>query len=423
MLKIRPRYWGQSPDGEYVRKSDGKQFNHRAWIVDYTAFDPVKKKQVRRHKTFEKQKDANKWRDDHAASIRAKTHIPDSESITVAAMSSRWIEAVKQGRGERGPAERSTLRHYERYVRDYISPQLGAVKLCDLTKGDVVDLKNDLLARLSRSMARKVLTGLKGLLNEAVAQNKVAVNVAAGVSIGNDKRSKAKLAVPAIVDIKAILAKLDELAGQPNKKRAKAWRRYRAFIATAIHTGMRSGELRGLPWTAVDLQSGKIEVRQRADEFGEVAETAKSQAGHRSIPIPDSLVQMLREWKLEAGGHALVFATSEGSPMSLANIYSRAWAPLQLKAGIADPVRDENGDVVRDEEGKPLLEPRYRFHDLRHFHASMLIADNANPKEVQAELGHSGIQITYDLYGHLFTDEEADKQRQERSERLSRKLT
>jgi integrase len=50
----------------------------------------------------------------------------------------------------------------------------------------------------------------------------------------------------------------------------------------------------------------------------------------------------------------------------------------------------------------------------------MLIEDGgANPKEVQTEMGHSSIQVTYDLYGHLFHDDEADKRRSERAERLA----
>jgi integrase len=94
---------------------------------------------------------------------------------------------------------------------------------------------------------------------------------------------------------------------------------------------------------------------------------------------------------------------------------------VQLAAGL---VAKGKGKATRPVSGndantEPQAEPRYNFHLLRHFHASMLIADGANPKEVQVEMGHAGIQITYDLYGHLFTDEEADKRRQERAARLA----
>jgi hypothetical protein len=47
-----------------------------------------------------------------------------------------------------------------------------------------------------------------------------------------------------------------------------------------------------------------------------------------------------------------------------------------------------------------------RFHDLRHFYASALIAANLNPKVIQARLGHATIAETMDTYGHLFPDSE-----------------
>ena len=84
----------------------------------------------------------------------------------------------------------------------------------------------------------------------------------------------------------------------------------------------------------------------------------------------------------------MVFATKTGQPISLANFYNRAWKPIQLASeGLSEIVKDEMGKPKRDASGKPVLEPRYNFHLLRHFHASMLIADEANPKEVQVEMG------------------------------------
>ena len=47
-----------------------------------------------------------------------------------------------------------------------------------------------------------------------------------------------------------------------------------------------------------------------------------------------------------------------------------------------------------------------RFHDLRHWYASALIADNLNPKVIQARLGHATIKETMDTYGHLFPESE-----------------
>ncbi|RWL47200.1 MAG: site-specific integrase [Mesorhizobium sp.] len=400
-MSIRKRTWKTA-------KGEAKS----AWVVDYKD-----QAGVRALRTFDKKGEAVEFETTMRGEVRDKKHVVRSRSITVAEAGKEWLKAVAHGRGERGPAEASTLRQYTQHFEDYIEPLLGKERLSDLSKADVTKFRTDMLSRLSRATAKKVLQSLKGILSEMQFQDQIAINVAATVKIGQG-RHKEDVVVPSIADIKAILTKLDELAGQSHKRWAAAWAKRRAFLATAIHTGLRASELRGLPWAAVDLKAASTEVRQRADEKGLIG-PPKSKAGRRTIPIPAALVTVLREWKLRAGGHDLVFATTEGNAESLANIFNRAWRPIQIEAGICDPKRDEAGDVVRDEEGAPIMEPRYNFHALRHFHASMLIADNANPKEVQVELGHSSIQVTYDLYGHLFKDEDAGRRRQERSERLA----
>ena len=95
-----------------------------------------------------------------------------------------------------------------------------------------------------------------------------------------------------------------------------------------------------------------------------------------------------------------------GTVQLLSDIHTTGWRPLQVAAKIT----------------KADGSPRLNFHCLRHFRASMLIEDGANPKEVMVEMGHSNIAMTYDLYGHLFTDEDADTRRAERAERLASKL-
>ena len=46
----------------------------------------------------------------------------------------------------------------------------------------------------------------------------------------------------------------------------------------------------------------------------------------------------------------------------------------------------------------------FRFHDLRHTYAALMVAAGAHPKYLQAQMGHSSIRVTLDLYGHLFPD-------------------
>ena len=348
-------------------------------------------------KTFATKGEAKEWEAKTHTDVKRGTHVVDSKSMTIKEAAEIWIKAVAAGRKGRGPAEASTLRQCRYLVDRYIVPELGRVKLSKLTKARVIQFSDDLVERApSRSLAKKVVGSLKGILNEAVHREKLAVNPAAGIQIGTGGRHKKKVQIPAKKDVKAILAKLDELA-----KDSKSWRRRRAILATAIHTGMRASEIRGLPWSSVDLKAGKVSVTQRADENGVIG-ALKSESAKRVISIPASLVRILLEWKAECPHGDLAFPTGRGNPESLANIYNRAWKPVQIA-------------VFR--------KARYNFHALRHFHASMLIEDGgANPKEVQVEMGHASIQITYDLYGHLFQDDEADKRRSERAERLANLL-
>ena len=78
---------------------------------------------------------------------------------------------------------------------------------------------------------------------------------------------------------------------------ANAEGRWRPLFVTAIFTGMRASELRGLTWDNVDFERKVIAVRQRANLWGEIA-APKLAAGEREIPMSPMVVNALREWRL-----------------------------------------------------------------------------------------------------------------------------
>ena len=125
---------------------------------------------------------------------------------------------------------------------------------------------------------------------------------------------------------------------------------WRPLLITAVFTGMRSSELRGLRWRDVDFKAREIHVRQRADEFGEIG-PPKSEAGTRTIPVPPIVVNTLREWPVRTN-HDLVFANPEGNPRSHTNIINKGLIPAMLKAGV----------VTADGKAKYT-----GMHSLRHF--------------------------------------------------------
>src|SRR3954463_5733976 len=110
-----------------------------------------------------------------------------------------------------------------------------------------------------------------------------------------------------------------------------------ALLLTAIFTGLRASEPRGLAWSDVDLDKRVIHVRQRADRFNAIGRP-KSEAGERTIPLPPMVVNALREWKLVCpqGGRDLVFPNGRGRVENYANIIHRGLGPIQVAAGVTD---------------------------------------------------------------------------------------
>ena len=90
--------------------------------------------------------------------------------------------------------------------------------------------------------------------------------------------------------------------------------RWRPLLLTAIFTGLRASELRGLRWEDVDLDKRELHVRQRADRYSAIGKP-KSKSGERTVPLTPIVLNTLREWKLECpkGKLGLVFPTGSGN--------------------------------------------------------------------------------------------------------------
>src|SRR6516165_3463978 len=256
-----------------------------SWLVDYTD------QRGRRHvKTFDRRKDADAHHAIVAVDVRQGTHLPDSESITVAEAGKLWLES-----GDGAGLERTTLDSYRQHLTFHIIPLIGTVKLSQLTVPMVRHFEDKLRAGRSPAMVRKVLGSLSAILGDAQERGLASQNVVRGLRSrrlrGKDrrahKRQRGKLRVevdiPSPDEVRAIIAQLNG--------------RWRPLLLTAIFTGLRASELRGLRWADVDLKRNELHVRQRADYFNMVGQP-KSEAGERTIPLPPMVVTTLRAHRL-----------------------------------------------------------------------------------------------------------------------------
>ena len=365
MATVRKRTW---------RNSKGEQ---TAWVADY--FD---QHGSRRIKTFAKKKEADAFLVTTQGEVARGVHTPESASITVAEACEIWIE-----RGELEKLERTTLKQYRSHADLHIKPsRIGREKLARLSTPTIEAFRDDLLKKSSRPMARKILTSLKSILGEAQRRGLVAHNPAQPVKVDAKKRDQRKLVIGRDIPSKA----------EVQKFLAAAAGRWRPLFVTATFTGMRASELRGLVWSHVDFERKVIHVRQRANLWGEIG-APKSAAGEREIPMAPIVFNALREWQLACprgkdGQLGLVFPNGAGNVEAHSNIATRGFSALQLAAGMVDA----NGRA------------KYGPHALRHFFASWTIEQGFSPKRLQALLGHSSIQMTFDRYGHLFPSLEDD---------------
>jgi integrase len=346
-----------------------------AWIVDYSD-------QHGRHiRTFERKKDADDYRASVKVDIRRGVHT--SSKATVAEAGRKWLADAEDR------LEPATVESYQQHFDDYIIRLIGSVKLAQLTVPMVREFMDKLRDEgRSPAMIKRVVGDLGAILADAQERGTVAQNVVRSLSRRKGKRAerrhlrklKVGVDIPTPEEIRAIIAHLDG--------------RWRPLLLTAIFTGLRASELRGLRWDDVDLKQAVLHVRQRADKFNTIG-SPKTASSQRTVPLPPILVNTLREWKVRCpkSESKLVFPTGAGEVEYHSNIVTRGLAPAQIAAGI----------VTRDGKAKYT-----GLHALRHFYASWCINRVEDGglglpiKVVQHRLGHSSITMTSDVYGHLF---------------------
>ena len=361
------------------------------------ALDYADQNGKRRARQFATKREAAAYETKVRGELAGGTHVAPTSSITVSQAGDLWI-----ARAEREGLEASTIRQYKQHLNAHISPLLGAKKLSDLTKPTIEGFRDRLLEDRSRALTRAILTSLKGILNEAQRLGHTWKNVAADTGVKLSKRGKPKVEIPEKAEIAGMLSKAAELwpMTQIQTTRAKQQKvvpiPWRPLIVTAIFTGLRCSELRGLSWEHVDLQAGLIRVRQRAD-FRNLIGDPKSEAGNREVPLAPLALNTLKAWKLACAvtPQGLVFPTENGTVHGTENIHKQCWRPL-LRAL----------ELVPKVDGKE--KPKYRFHDLRYAAASLFIEDGWAPKKIQIVMGHSSIQVTFDTYGHLWKTADDD---------------
>jgi integrase len=305
--------------------------------------------------------------------VRVREGQPATDStMPLATFLDQWLASVAAS------VKGGTLRTWRSRCRIWLVPELGAVRLKELTPRHVDRLMQRILAAgRSPSLANAVHGTLRTALATAVTWGLLSRNVCQSVT-------PPRMATPEMQTWSADEAAVAIAAAADDHQFGALWR-------LALTTGMRQGELLGLRWSDVDLERGVLSVRQtyaRGATGALEVSTPKTARGRRSIALSTDDVAALRRhrtWQLEARlaapawrEHDLVFCDRLGEPAH-PNLLVKRFAQLIRQTGL----------------------PRIRFHDLRHSAATLMLASGEHPKIVSERLGHAHIGITLDRYSHV----------------------
>jgi integrase len=299
----------------------------------------------------------------------------DAGKQTVEEYLARWLS-----NSVRDTVRRRTYERYESIVRVHLTPAIGKVKLKTLTPDHVRGLYRE---KLDGGLAPRTVLHIHRTLSKALKQatddGLIPRNAAALVKPPRPRREEIR---PLNRDqVRALF----EAARED---------RLEALYVATVTAGLRRGELQGLKWEDLDLEAGALQVRRTLSEprGGYIFEAPKSGKG-RNIRLTQRARAALREHrkrqleeKKRLGAlwqeNGLVFPSSVGTPLLGGNL-NRAFKALLKRATL------------------PLS---FRFHDLRHTCATLLLKQGVNPKFVQELLGHADISLTLNVYSHVLPD-------------------
>ena len=297
----------------------------------------------------------------------------------------QWLEQwLATAKIETSP---KTSERYGEIVRNFLTPALGNLALTKLAPSHIQKAYNEWATGgrldgkpggLSPQTRRHIHRILRTALSRAVEQQVIARNPADAF----------KKRLPKVERRELVTLTADQSA---HLLAAIAHSRVYWPVLLALSTGMRRGEILAVRWKNVDLELGTLRVVESLEQTKTSIRFKAPKSGrHRAITLPGYAVEELRRLKREQAEALLALGVRQTSNTLLCcRGDGEPHQPLSLTYEFARFIR----------RLKDL--PRVRLHDLRHSHATQLLASGVHPKIASERLGHASVGITLDLYSHV----------------------
>ena len=295
-----------------------------------------------------------------------------STTLTVERYLLEWLEHMRHH------VRPQTYTGYESNVRLHIIPHIGQKKLGRLTVRDVRLMVDNLRAGgLSPRMVQWVHSTIRNALQHGFSEELVTRNVAKGVRIEQPEK---------VTTIEPFTAE----EARDFLRRARGHRLYALWVVVLM-LGLRRSEVCGLHWSDVDLDNATLRVSRGLQRVnGSLRELpTKTRRSRRTVPLPPLCVEVLKDHRdRQARERAearrgwidtpYVFTSTVGTPLEPRTL-TRTFHALCDRHGLR----------------------RVRLHDLRHSCVSLLLALGVHPRVVMEIVGHSAIEMTMNVYGHV----------------------
>jgi integrase len=317
------------------------------------------------------------------SAIKKGTYI-EANKITIREFISHWLVHIRPQIAPR------TFERYEEIANKNITPMLGAIivgklkpmQISDAYARALVSGRRDGKGGLSARSVGHIHRVLRQALGQAVRWEMLIRNPADSVDPPKVEWSAMKT-----YDLGQTAVLIEALRGS------------RMFIPVllAVLCGLRRGEIAALRWGRIDLSAGQLSVVESAEQSrtGVRYKPPKSGKG-RTVALPTTLIEELKAYRVRQAQALLrIGIRLSGATFVCAREDREPLQPEALTIGWERAV------------AKTAL-PRVRFHDLRHAHATHLLASGVHPKIASERLGHSKVGITLDLYSHVIPGMQED---------------
>lgn len=381
-------------DSHHIRLRTGEsEIQNGTYVYRWT--DQTGKRRALYAVTLEelREKETQKTVDEHEG---IKTNI---KTVTVNQLFELWCQ-LKRG------IKDSTFKNYIYMYEMFVMPTFGKKKLITIKKSDVRLFYIQLLD--NRGLKTSTLDGIHNVLHQ-VFQIAVDDNMIRGNPTDNMLKEIKQANGSDSEKREALTIDQQKLFIEYLQKTPKYRRWYPVFFVM-LNTGLRVGEITGLRWSDIDLDTGTINVNHTLVYYNHRDEnrcyysinTPKTKAGVREIPMTEPVKEafrMERTYQEEIGVKSICHIDGYRDFIFL-NRFGEVLNQSSLNKALKRIMRDCNMQQLESYsgDGKPVLLPNFTCHILRHTFATRACESGINLKAVQSILGHADISTTLNIY-------------------------